>query len=138
MEVNGEKETLADDLILGIDEHAEQERAAKDDKLEKEKRLTAAGLELRHTVLNRKRVRSSRCRSRSRSRSVRKEVGAEVDGGVGREAHLLREQKIGAGFILSPIMLLRKHWYVICLLVKSRIMGVLSWRNNAMSRRKSV
>ena len=60
VEVYGEKETLADDLILGIDEHAEEERAAKDDKLEKEKRLTAAVLELRHRALNRKQGRSSR------------------------------------------------------------------------------
>ena len=64
---------------MGIDEHAEEERAAKDEKLEKEKRLTAAGLELRHRDLHRKQGMSSR----SRSRSVPKNVDPEVDGGVG-------------------------------------------------------
>ena len=66
---------------MGIDEHAEEERAAKDEKLEKEKRLTAAGLELRQRALNRKQGRSSRFRGRSRS--VPKEVDDECDGGVG-------------------------------------------------------
>ena len=65
---------------MGIDEHAEEERAAKDEKLEKEKKLTAAGLELRHRALNHKQGRSSRCRSRSRS--VPKEVDPEFDGCV--------------------------------------------------------
>ena len=79
VEVYREMETLGDDLILGIDEHAEEERAAKNEKLEKEKRLTAVGLELRHRALNRKQGISSRCRSRSHC--VPKEVDAEVDGG---------------------------------------------------------
>ena len=83
VEVYREKETLANDLILGIEEHAEEERATKDEKLKKEKIMTAAGLILRHRALNRKKGRSSRFRSRSRSRSVPKEVDDEFDGGVG-------------------------------------------------------
>ena len=52
-EVYAERETLLDDLILEIDEHVEEERAAKGERMEKEKRLAHAGEELRNLALHR-------------------------------------------------------------------------------------
>ena len=138
VEVYGEKETLADDLILGIDEHTGEERAAKDEKLERETRLMAPGLELRHRAMNRKQGRCSRCRSRSRSPGIPKDVDPEDDVGVRTGSPSPTGTKLGARFIMSPMMMLQRHFYVIWLFVKSRIVRVLNWRRNAMSSRKSV
>ena len=48
-----EREMLLDDLILEIDEHMEDERAAKGERMAKEKRLAHAGEKLRNLALNR-------------------------------------------------------------------------------------
>ena len=53
VEVCGERETLLDNLILEMDEHAEGERAPKGQRLEKEKRLAAAEEDLRNIALHR-------------------------------------------------------------------------------------
>lgn len=60
VEVDGERETVLEDLILEINEHMEQEDADKEDRQEKEKRLTTAGVELRNMALSRGQGRSSR------------------------------------------------------------------------------
>lgn len=51
--VHEQRETLLDDLILEIDEHTEGERAEKDGRLEKEKKLVQAGEAVRNMALNR-------------------------------------------------------------------------------------
>ena len=53
VEVYAERETLLSDLILEIDEHVEEERAAKGERLEKENRLAHAGEELGNLALQR-------------------------------------------------------------------------------------
>ena len=53
VEVYAERETLLDGLILEIEEHVEEERAAKGERMEKEKQLALAGEELRNLALHR-------------------------------------------------------------------------------------
>ena len=53
VEVYAGQKALLDDLILEIDEHVEEKRAAKGERMEKEKRLVHAGEELRNLALNR-------------------------------------------------------------------------------------
>lgn len=60
VEVYGERETVLEDLILQIDEHMERENADKEDRLEKENRLTTAGVELRNRALSHGQGRRSR------------------------------------------------------------------------------
>lgn len=76
VELYQERKTLADYLIIGIEENAEMKRAAKDEKLEKKKKLTAAGLEMRHRARNRK------MRWPIRSRSVPIDADGEFEGGL--------------------------------------------------------
>lgn len=59
VEVYEERDTHSDNLILEIDEHMEKERAGEEYRPEIERRLTAAGVELRNMALHRGRGRRS-------------------------------------------------------------------------------
>lgn len=52
-EVYEEQKILSDDLILDIEEHVDQGREGEEDRLDKEKRQAAAGVELRKKTVNR-------------------------------------------------------------------------------------
>ncbi|PXF49215.1 hypothetical protein BWQ96_01004 [Gracilariopsis chorda] len=55
IEVRGERETLLDDLILEIDEFEERRRTERDEGTELDKRLVAAGAQMRARALSRER-----------------------------------------------------------------------------------
>ena len=53
IEIRGEREVLLDDIVLKMDEWAEQRRTEREEKTEFDKRLQGAGEEMREKDLNR-------------------------------------------------------------------------------------